>query len=142
MNDKHFQELTSLFFSTRQIIRQKLPSDGYADPNGWLRFETLRFIERQSGPTMREVAGYVRIKAPSVTSLVDHLVRLGFVTKQKEPSDRRLVRLYPTKRGEDALKKYGERCARTMREVFSKLPEHDTTELVRILRHLGEVHGE
>jgi DNA-binding MarR family transcriptional regulator len=140
MNDKDFQELTSLFFSTRQIIRHKLPSDGYSDPNAWLRFETLRFIDQSKGPTMRDVADYVRIKAPSVTSLVDHLVRLGLVTKQKEQSDKRIVRLYPTTKGTSELKKYGQRCARTMREVFAKMPPDDVTDLVRVFRRLGDVH--
>lgn len=90
---------------------------------------------------MRDVAGYVRIKAPSVTSLIGHLVRLGLVTKHKEPSDKRLVRLYTTKKGENELQKYRQRCARTMRDVFSRLPEHDVTELMRIFKRLGDVHN-
>jgi DNA-binding MarR family transcriptional regulator len=141
MKQKTFQELASLFFSTRQIIRQKLPSGKSSDPNSWMRLEALRYIACSDGPTMRDVAGYVRIKAPSVTSLVGHLVRLGLVTKRAEPSDRRVVRLYPTKRGLRSLEAYGKNCVRTMGGVFSKLPQKDIEELKRILRRVGDAHS-
>jgi DNA-binding MarR family transcriptional regulator len=141
MNDRTFKELASLFFSTRQIIRQKLPSEQYADPNSWMRLEALRYIAGSDGPTMREVAGYVRIKPPSMTSLVGHLMRSGFVTKRADLADKRVVRLYPTKRGSRLLENYGKKSARTMRSVFSKLPQRDVEQLTGILRKVGEVHG-
>ena len=139
MSDEKFRELAHLFFSTRQIIRQKLPQ-GKADPNGWLRFETLHYIADQGGPTMQDVAGYVRIKAPSVTSLIGHLVRLGLVEKRADSSDKRIVRLYPTRKGTRTLRTYAENCARTMREVFSRLPSGEVVSLAEILRRLRDIH--
>ena len=91
---------------------------------------------------MRDVAAYARIKAPSVTSLVGHLLHLGLVKKCNEPSDKRVVRLFLTERGTRELKKYGTRCVRTMHAVFSKLPSGDIADLARILRRVGELHHE
>lgn len=139
MKDKALSELTSLFFTTRQIIRQQLPSDG-PDPNTWLRFETLRFISEAKDPTMHDVAHYLRVKAPSATSLVAHLVRSGLIARKGEASDKRIVRISLTPRGKREVKNYTARCASTMRKAFSKLDDRELNSLVSILRHLRDVH--
>ncbi len=139
MKDKTLSELTSLFFTTRQIIRQQLPSDGRSDPNTWLRFETLRFISEAQDPTMHDVAHYLRIKAPSATSLVAHLARSGLIARKGEASDKRIVRISLTTRGKREVKGYTARCATTMRKAFSKLNDRELNELVAILRHLRDV---
>jgi DNA-binding MarR family transcriptional regulator len=134
-----YRELSALFFATRQIIRSKLP-DGGADPNAWLRFETLRFIEGRGEPTMREVASYLHIKAPSATSLVSHLAKMGLVERRVGKEDRRVKRLMLTAQGRRALAAYHTRTERILHDVFSRLPEGDIRELARLLRQVRELH--
>lgn len=138
VNNKTLQELASLFFSTRQIIRGKLPQ-GKADPNAWLRFQTMRYIEDSNGPTMREVASYLRIKAPSATSLIAHLVGRGFV-RRVAGKDKRVTRLRLTPRGKKLLAGHDKRSNATMRTVFSQFTDAEVRELVRLLRHLRDIH--
>lgn len=140
MNDALFQQLASLFFSTRQIIRAKLP-DGKADPNAWLRFQTMRYIEDSDGPTMQEVAAYLRIKAPSATSLVRHLVAQGKV-RRTTGKDKRFTRLLLTPRGKKILVECQRRSNDTLKEVFADFKPADVRELVRILAHLQHLHGD
>ena len=139
MKDNILQELASLFFSTRQIIRGKLP-EGKADPNAWLRFQTMRYIQDADGPTMHDVASYLRIKAPSATSLIAYLVRHGSV-RRVAGKDKRVTRLYLTPQGKKFLAAHQRRSNTTMREVFSEFSITDVHELVRILRHLRDIHG-
>ncbi len=139
MNDKTLQELATLFFSTRQIIRGKLP-EGKADPNAWLRFQTMRFIKNSNGPTMRDVAGFLRIKAPSATSLIAHLVVQGSV-RRSAGKDKRVTRLFLTARGKKLLVAHDKRSNATMRQVFSEFTDVEIRELVRLLRHLRDIHG-
>ena len=98
MNNKDFQELTSLFFGMRQTIRANLP-DGQADPNAWMRCETLRFIAENDAPTMREIAKYLRVTAPSATSLIRKLFSLGWIERKQSGSDKRVVRISLTAKG-------------------------------------------
>ncbi len=139
MNDKTLQELASLFFSTKQIIRAKLP-EGKVDPNAWLRFQTMRYIEDSKGPTMHELAAYLRIKAPSATSLVAHLALRGFV-RRIAGKDKRVTRLYLTPRGRKLLAKHDKHSNAIMRTVFSGFTDGEIRELVRLLRHLRGIHG-
>lgn len=139
MDDKTFQELASLFFTTRQIIRQQLPGER-PDPNAWLRSETLRFVAQSRNPTMLDIARHLRVRAPSATSLVAKLVSLGFLSRHGETSDKRVVHVLLTARGKRELRDYAKRSARIMRTVFSKLPPRDVREFARILRQLQQAH--
>ena len=140
MKDDIYSELTSLFFTTRQIIRQQLPSKGHADPNTWLRFETLRFIAASKDPTMQDVSQYLRIKAPSATSLISHLAKSCLISRKGEKGDKRVVRIQLTARGKKEVKDYARRCATTMHKAFAKLSDREVKELVAILRHVRDIN--
>ena len=140
MKEHNFSELTSLFFTTRQIIKAQLPKNGNSDPNTWLRFETLRYIAQASDPTMQDVAGYLRVKAPSATSLVAHLAKDGLIGRSGEKGDKRVVRISLTARGKREVKNYTKRCETAMDKAFSKLDSREISELAAILRHLRDIH--
>ena len=140
MKDKRYTELASLFFTTRQIIKQQLPANGKADPNMWLRLETLRFIAGAKEPTMHDVARYLRIKAPSATSLIAHLARLGFITRKGEDADKRVVRISLTAQGKSEVAAYLTRSTNMMHKAFSKLDNREIDELLKILGRLRDIH--
>jgi len=123
----------------RQTIRANLP-DGQADPNAWMRCETLRFVDASEGPTMREIAKHLRVTAPSATSLVRKLSSLGWVKRVPSGSDKRVVMIRLTPRGERELTRYRKQSEGIMRKVFSKLPERDLAHLKGALRTLRSIH--
>ena len=141
MEDHVFSELATLFFSTKQIMRKQMPNNGHIDPNAWLRFETMRFIGESKEPSMQELAEYLRIQAPSATSLVSHLVEAGFVERKSEAGDKRIVRVVLTPIGKKEVADYMARSVVTMRKTFSQLGEREVETLLDILRHLRDAHA-
>ncbi len=141
MEDRIFSELATLFFSTKQIMRKQMPNNGHTDPNAWLRFETMRFIGEMKEPSMQDLAEYLRIKAPSATSLVAHLVEAGFVERKSEAGDKRVVRVALTPHGKKEVADYMARSVVTMRKTFSKLDQREVAALSDILRHLRDAHS-
>lgn len=139
MKDSAYQELASLFFSTRQIIRSRLPESA-ADPNAWLHFQTMRFIADSDTPTMQDVAAYLRIKAPSATSLIGYLADKGFISRLTGDRDKRVTRLALSARGKRVLAEHQKRSNTTLRTVFSQFDQAEVRELARILRHLRDMH--
>lgn len=138
--DRSFSEIAQLFFETRQLIRSKLPHSS-VDPNEWMRCETMRFIYTQKpSPTMREIAEHLRITAPSATSIVRRLQREGFVLREREYTDKRVVHIVLSKKGQKRVNKYLTDASNTMQKVFSKISDADITALTRILRSLQEAH--
>jgi DNA-binding MarR family transcriptional regulator len=139
MNNKTAQNLVTLFFLTRQIVRARVPSK-IPDPNAWLRFETLQYIALSRDPTMHDVARHLRVQAPSATSLIGNLARKGYIARRGSPSDKRIVRIRLTKRGRGALATYGKCSASRVREVFAKLDAEDIRTLAGILHRLQDIH--
>ena len=137
--DKTLRELTSLFFTTRQIIRAELPG-GKPNPNAWLRFETLRFIAELREPTMQDIARHLRVRAPSATSLVRNLVSAGLAARCTVRADKRVVRIQLTRHGVRALAAYQKRSTAIMHKVFSKLGKREIWVLASILRRLRDIH--
>ncbi len=135
----HFVELSELFFATRQLIRRELPIK--SDPNGWSRSEILRYVsESDTAPTMQEIADFLRITAPSATSLVSYLERKKLIKKVRLSGDRRNVHIEITAEGKAALKQYILRSRKILSQVFSKLDSTEIHTLVQILRKLQYAH--
>jgi len=83
----------SQFFSVRRIIRNRIAKGMKANPSTWLQLETLKFISDNKSVRVKDVAEYLSITAPSVTSLVAGLVRLGFVNRKIDVHDKRTTQL-------------------------------------------------
>ena len=143
MKENLFSELASLFFSTKQIMKGQMPTNAHnahSDPNSWLRFETMKFIDVSGEPTMRDIAEYLRIKAPSATSLIAHLDSLGLIVRKIQKDDKRIVRIALSPKGVSEVKAYTKRSVITMRKTFSKLDAGEVKTLITILKHLRAAH--
>lgn len=127
-----YGELPALLFEMRQIIRQALPGSRHSDPNEWMRLQTMHFIARHGKPTMHELAEYLRIKAPSATSVVSYLVSHGMI-ERKAGVDRRVVHLSLTEEGSRLISGYGKQSEEMMRSAFSGLEEKEVCTLRDIL---------
>lgn len=141
MQKPPFRELGSLFFTARQIIRDKVPAKGKPDPNEWLRLETLRYISQERNPTMHDIAKYLHITAPSTTSLTKNLEKLEMISRKHSNIDKRIVRIRLTPKGRRTLTAYAKHSESIMRTVFGQLPRQDVEKLRQILRQLKSLHG-
>lgn len=131
---RYLEELPELFFAMRQLIRGKVQHAHR--PNHWMRFETLRYIGAGE-TTMQDLSRYLRVTAPSATSLVGGLVREGLVRRLRSGRDMRLVRLALTKRGRRRLDQYVADSTAVMAETFSEIDTRKLAALVEILRAIG-----
>lgn len=126
----------SLFFAVRGTVRTKLAQGKKLDPSAWLRIETMKFIADHDGPSMRSVADYLSITAPSATSLISGLEKDGLVTRTTDLRDRRSSRLALTRKGKTMLVRTLARGTRILAEVFSPL---SSTELAAFARALARI---
>jgi DNA-binding MarR family transcriptional regulator len=61
----------------------------------------------------------------TLTSVVNTLVREGYVERRSDPDDRRVVRLWLTDEGRAACERYQEVAGPLWRDAFSFVPEED-----------------
>jgi DNA-binding MarR family transcriptional regulator len=78
----------------------------------------------------------LRVTPPTVTGLVDRLVRMGLVRREEDPKDRRLVRNVLTERGKEALGEVEREGRALLTQLFERLSAAQLSRLVDSLEAL------
>ena len=63
------------------------------------QFRTLSFVSRNAGASLTQVADHIGIQLPSMSKLVDDLIRKGLLKREEHPADRRRITLFATSHG-------------------------------------------
>jgi DNA-binding MarR family transcriptional regulator len=63
------------------------------------QFRTLTFVDRNTGSSLSEVADHLGLTPPSMSKLVDELIKKGMMTREDHPADRRRIKLIVTHDG-------------------------------------------
>jgi DNA-binding MarR family transcriptional regulator len=131
-------KVLTLMFEMGRLIRHACIGAGDL-PLPLAHLETLRFVGEKKSPTMRDVATYLRITAPSATHIIDELVKGGLMTRSADRKDRRIVRLTLSKKGSTFLAKSMRLKMKVLRGIVGSLNRADQKEFVRILSKLIHV---
>lgn len=81
-----------------------------------------------------KLAEHLAVTPPSVTALVDGLVRKGWVDRGSDPTDRRRLPLHLTPAGRDALQAADELVTGRLESVLTHVGERERTAATRGLR--------
>ena len=102
----------------------------------------LHAVKKLSGITLTELSAYFKVKKPTVTNVVNRLVRQGYIEKKQSAKDLRVYHLSLTARGMallDLEKEGYYAFARQMTEVISEQEKEDFTKtLAKIFQCLQE----
>ncbi len=88
-------------------------------------------IRQTPGVTAGELATKLAVTPPTVSGIVDRLVRFELVERQEDPSDRRLVRNVLTEKGETTCSRFQKGAATFTRRILREMDEVDVQALVR-----------
>lgn len=100
------------------------------------QYNVLRSIRRggAEGLSISQISEQMTDPRADVTRLLDRLVRDGFVERQPDEADRRVVRTYLTRAGAELLAAIDEPLLETHREQFAHLSEPEVEQLTGLLR--------
>ena len=106
----------------------------------------LRVLIDEDGLKSSEVADRAWSSPGTVTSVVNTLVRDGFVVRKPDEADRRIVRLYITDSGRAVITYYVTQAAPSMRKAFDFVDPADETVVreffTHMISHLSELMRE
>jgi len=86
--------------------------------------------------TMAEISKRIRKDKSTVTALVDKLVRLGFVTKERDVGDTRVIHVALTSKGSE-LEPVFESISQDMLSVFYRdVTDQEKEDVLRILKKI------
>ncbi|MEW8977892.1 MAG: MarR family transcriptional regulator [Symbiobacterium sp.] len=101
-------------------------------------FFMLREIVREPGITVSELARRVDMVKSHVSRTVDHLAREGYVRKEPDAGDQRLIRLYARPEAQDRLRRTDAAVRSVWESVVAGVPEEELATVERGLRILLE----
>ena len=126
----------TLFFMVRGLVRTKLAQGKRLDPYAWLRIETMVYIRDHAGVPMKDIAAYLSITAPSATSLVNALVKAGYVERHTDPRDKRTSRVYLTRKGQQKLQHAMKHGMEVLGGLFAPLSAKDLAAFTTLLERI------
>jgi DNA-binding MarR family transcriptional regulator len=135
---KKIEYLLSLMWNTGRLIKEVSPCEG-PDPMSMLQIETLRLIKEEK-PTMKRISEYLRVKAPSVTPLINGMGKKGYVTKKQSTDDKRITHLIITKDGETFLVDGMQTMLLHMKKILSTLTEEQITNFIAIMEQIQNAY--
>jgi DNA-binding MarR family transcriptional regulator len=100
------------------------------------RFDLLATLDRQDGQTLAALSRTLLVTAGNLTGLVDRAARDGLVVKRSDARDRRVSRVYLTRKGKALVAELIPRHALAVERTFASLAQTEQTELRRLLGKL------
>ena len=98
----------------------------------------LNIIFKKESPKMTDLSGELDVTLGNVTTMIDKLVKEGFVFRTSDPQDRRIVRACLTPKGKGLIKKAEEQKKKNMGRIFDKMSVEDRHSLLNIMQKLAE----
>lgn len=102
------------------------------------RFDLLANLIREDGLTLAALSRRMLVTAGNVTGLVDRAERDGLVERRADPGDRRLSRVFLTKKGRALITSLLPRHAAHVADLLGALDAKERRELRRLL---GKLRG-
>ena len=121
--------LAGLNRTVRRLVRTRLRLEPLAGAQG----ELLRLVAERPGISVSAAAKELRLAGNSVSTQVQHLSRLGYLTRETSPTDRRGAVLRATPAGEERLSRWADERAELFARQLRRLSEQDVQALAAAL---------
>lgn len=121
--------LAGLNRTVRRLVRTRLRLEPLAGAQG----ELLRLVAERPGISVSAAAKELRLAGNSVSTQVQHLSRLGYLTRETSPTDRRGAVLRATAAGEERLSRWADERAELFARQLRRLSEQDVQALAAAL---------
>jgi DNA-binding MarR family transcriptional regulator len=102
------------------------------------QFITLDLLNKHGESKMTDLAHYINVTTAAMTGVVDRLVRDGYVSRNSDPEDRRIIKVALTAKGNRVVKDIVERRKAMTMKMFSLISQEEREKYLDILLHLKE----
>lgn len=110
-----------------RMARRDPGGDGISPP----RLSALSVLAFGGPMSLAELAAAEEVRAPTMSRVVEALVKDGFVTRDADPANRRKVRIAATEEGRRRLEAGREGQVRALRERLRRLADSEQRALAR-----------
>ncbi|NNE08778.1 MAG: MarR family transcriptional regulator [Gemmatimonadetes bacterium] len=117
-------------------VHAVLKAHGISGP----QYNVLRILRGTdpAGLPCQGIADRMITRVPDITRLIDRLLLVRMVSREKDAADRRVVRVRLAARGRKLLDELDGPIAEMHRKQFSRLSQKEIRDMTRVLRSLEE----
>jgi len=133
---KDLMRLVDLMLSISHLIRQGSKRSRRVTPLSAIGLRTLMFISSRKRVTMSDVADHLGVRAPTATSMINHLAKEKLVSRAATGGDRRIVLLQVTSKGRQEAQKVLERVGHKFNLLFQGLSAKDKNQFIKTLEKI------
>jgi DNA-binding MarR family transcriptional regulator len=119
------------FFSSRRFTQALEPLG--LGPRDFL---LMRFVAAADGQSQQTLAEQLGVPASRMVALVDHLEEMGLVERRPDPEDRRVRRLFITRKGRSVLEKAGKIAIDYETQLCAGINREEREQLIDLLQRL------
>ena len=132
---KRFEKVFAEFF---KIVRLRKPSSfsniNITEP----QYFTLNYLARNNNCTMGDLKEHLDVSLSTLTGIIDRMVRDGYVERERDDDDRRLVRVRLTKKGDGIVEEINIKRLERIIAVLEVLSKEDQDLLIGTIERLTE----
>ncbi|MEU1405446.1 MarR family transcriptional regulator [Streptomyces sp. NPDC005728] len=139
MESEFPEELADALVRIQRLIRRRLRGGLTLPRLRGAEVELLRLVESRPGLRISDAARELHLAGNSVSTLVNHLVRDGYLTRETDPADRRAARLLLTEAAERRLRDWQRRRTELVGRHLARLDEADREALQAALPALRKL---
>ena len=101
------------------------------------QFRSLGFVQRNPDTSLSDLANHLGLTLPSVSKLIDGLVKKGLITRQESTTDRRRLTLMLTPNGESIINSVRANAQANIAKILSNLSNENLNSIHRALELLN-----
>lgn len=99
----------------------------------------LDILNTQGPAKMTDLAKKMKVTTAASTGIVQRLVVQGYVTREYDEKDRRLIMIKISAKGSEMLKKINQQRTQQITRIFRQISEGDRSEYLRILLQVKDI---
>ncbi|WP_410767714.1 MarR family winged helix-turn-helix transcriptional regulator [Fontibacillus sp. BL9] len=125
-------EVTTMFGTLIKAISQEWNKRGAEYNLSFPQFKMLHILTRTGQQKVSHLAEKLGLTSAAITGLTDRLLMEGYVTRDRDEKDRRVVYIAATEKGQEIIRTITENHEESTQTIFSSLDEEDIMHLKRI----------
>lgn len=102
------------------------------------QMKVLMLLSENGAVRVGALARHLNVSTPTITGIVDRLVREDLVKRADDPSDRRVVLNSLTEKGQAVMERLAQRSDTELQRMVGSLSAGEQTEIAQSLKRLNE----
>ncbi len=134
--EKFYEELADITSFIHTVLVRKQSSLLIKGKIGLAQIVVVDILRKNGELKMSDMAKTLGVTKSAVTGMTDRLIRDGFLKRERSQSDRRIVWLKLTEKGNSLSRKLVKNKLDIMRSLFTNINEKDRSIYLKIIRKI------